>query len=108
MITPGTAVVMANTRTGRMNEWSNNFVPSFVVPVSSKFAAAICDPFVGRVNTPAKPPAHMALTAAGESPTARPIGTIVRVAVDWLVVSAATRNTPMRNTAGQLLTMGNS
>ena len=65
-----------------MNEWSSSLVPSLVVPVSSKFAAAICEPLVGSVKTPAKPPAHMALIAAGDSPTARPIGTIVRVAVD--------------------------
>ena len=48
-----------------MNEWSTSFVPSLVVPVSSKLAAAICEPLVGSVNTPAKPPAHMPLISAG-------------------------------------------
>ena len=80
------------------NEWSSSLVPSLVVPVSSKLAAAICEPLVGRVNTPANAPAHMPLITAGDRPAAKPIGTIVRVAVDWLVVSAATRNTPKKKT----------
>ena len=29
--------------------WSSSFVPSLVVPVRSKLAAAICVPFAGRV-----------------------------------------------------------
>ena len=35
----------------------------------------------------------MPVTMPAGRPAARPIGTIVRVAVDWLVVSAATRKT---------------
>ena len=48
MITPGTIVVTPSSRTGMMNEWSTSLVPSFVVPVASKFAAAICEPLVGQ------------------------------------------------------------
>lgn len=37
-------------------------------------------------------------------PAARPIGTIVRVAVDWLVVSTQTRKTPSAKIHGAALT----
>ena len=42
----------------------------------------------------------MPVSSPGARPAASPIGTIVRVAVDWLVVSAATTNTERKNTYG--------
>ena len=44
------------------------------------------------------PPAHMPVSSPGGSPAASPIGTMVRVAVDWLVVSAATMKTDSAKT----------
>ena len=43
----------------------------------------------------------MPVTTPGGRPAARPIGTMVLVAVDWLVVSAATRKTASAKMNGQ-------
>ena len=49
---------------------------------------------------PANPPTHIPETSAGASPADNPIGTMVRVAVDWLVVRTQIRKTPRAKTQG--------
>ena len=46
----------------------------------------------------------MPVTTPAGSPAASPIGTMVQVAVDWLVVSAATRNTARAKMNSQFVT----
>ena len=49
MSAPTAMVVAERTSMGMKKLWSNSLVPSLVVPERSKFAAAICVPFAGRV-----------------------------------------------------------
>src|SRR4051812_42689275 len=86
---PASAVVTHATCSGNWNEWSMTRFPSVVVPVVSASAAAIWVPFAGRKSTPATA-VHIAIMYPAPIPNAKPSGTIVRVAADWLVVSAAT------------------
>ena len=49
MTAPTTIVVTDSTSIGTKKLWSSSLVPSFVVPVRSKFAAAIWVPLAGSV-----------------------------------------------------------
>ena len=49
MSAPTATVVTDRTSIGTKKLWSSSLVPSFVVPVASKFAAAIWVPLAGRV-----------------------------------------------------------
>ncbi len=65
--------------------------PMRVLPVRSSSTVAICEPLVGSRNTPTTA-GHMAARVAGERPRAMPMGMMEKVALDWLVVMAATAN----------------
>lgn len=72
-----------------------------VVPVSSMATAAICGPLAGKSQMPTIE-SHRAVTVAGARLATKAIGIIIRVVVDWLVVSAATRKmaTPRKQRVG--------
>jgi len=75
----------------QVKEWLMTAAPIRVEPVPSISTVAICAPLVGRKNTPTTA-GHMAASVAGDRPSAMPMGMIENVALDWLVVIAATAN----------------
>ena len=95
-------VIAASTSVGMKKEWSTSLVPSLVVPVWSKLAAAIWEPLVGSVNTPANAPAHMPLTMAGESPAAVEAQGI---SVTGIRIGAVMAGSAMMAVGGAFLTM---
>ena len=89
---------------GMKKLWSSSLVPSFVVPVAVEVRRGDLGAVGGEGVDTAEGTGPHAGDHAGGRPAASPIGTMVLVAVDWLVVSAATRKTARAKMNSQFVT----
>jgi hypothetical protein len=99
MISPTQMAVAVETRPGSMNEWFNTNLPMRVVPVRSKFMAAIRVPYVGRKKYPFTA-GHMAMRYGDGIPRLMPRGIRARVVAAWLKSSTEAKKRPAAKVIG--------